>query len=77
MRVTKDNDFHLLNRTSVRVPFMTSKKNQYVKAFEGFKVLRLPYKQGKDFVADHPFLFLIREDETGVILFPGSVLNPE
>ncbi|KAK6939548.1 Serpin domain [Dillenia turbinata] len=29
-----------------------------------------------DFVADHPFLFLIREDMTGVILFLGQVLNP-
>jgi serpin B len=29
-----------------------------------------------DFVADHPFLFLIREDWTGTILFVGQVLNP-
>jgi serpin B len=29
-----------------------------------------------DFVADHPFLFLIREDLTGTILFVGQVLNP-
>lgn len=29
-----------------------------------------------DFVADHPFLFLIREDLTGTILFVGQMLNP-
>ncbi|XP_031279257.1 serpin-ZX-like [Pistacia vera] len=45
---TKDYDFHLLNGDSVHVPFMTSKKKQVVKAFDGFKVLGLPYKQGED-----------------------------
>ncbi|KAL6570772.1 hypothetical protein OROGR_000322 [Orobanche gracilis] len=41
--------FHLLNGTSVKVPFMRSKKKtQYIRAFDGFKVLRLSYKQGKD-----------------------------
>ncbi|XP_058783181.1 serpin-ZX-like [Vicia villosa] len=29
-----------------------------------------------DFVADHPFMFLIREDLSGTILFTGQVLNP-
>ncbi|KAH7847172.1 hypothetical protein Vadar_022815 [Vaccinium darrowii] len=45
---TKDQDFHLLNGSSVQVPFMTSKKKQLVSAFDGFKVLGLPYKQGED-----------------------------
>jgi serpin B len=31
---------------------------------------------GIDFVADHPFLFIIREDSTKTILFVGQVLNP-
>ena len=29
-----------------------------------------------DFVADHPFMFLIREEETRTVLFMGQVLNP-
>ncbi|KAF7137845.1 hypothetical protein RHSIM_Rhsim07G0233200 [Rhododendron simsii] len=45
---SKDQDFHLLNGSSVQVPFMTSKKKQLVTAFDGFKVLKLPYKQGED-----------------------------
>lgn len=45
---TKDYDFHLLNGGSIEVPFMTSKKKQFVSAFDGFKVLGLPYKQGED-----------------------------
>ncbi|KAL7207849.1 hypothetical protein ACSBR1_029741 [Camellia fascicularis] len=45
---TKDNNFYLLNGTSVQVPFMSSKKKQLVSAFDGFKVLGIPYKQGED-----------------------------
>ncbi|XP_039687708.1 serpin-ZX [Medicago truncatula] len=45
---TKDYDFYLLNGSSVKVSFMTSKKKQFIRAFDGFKVLGLPYKQGED-----------------------------
>ncbi|XVF74148.1 hypothetical protein PTKIN_Ptkin13bG0036900 [Pterospermum kingtungense] len=45
---TKDYDFHLIDGHSVKVPFMTSKKKQIAKAYDGFKVLGLPYEQGQD-----------------------------
>ncbi|XP_059436845.1 serpin-ZX-like [Corylus avellana] len=45
---TKEYDFYLLNGCSVQVPFMTSKKKQVARAFDGFKVLRHHYKRGVD-----------------------------
>ncbi|CAH8382275.1 unnamed protein product [Eruca vesicaria subsp. sativa] len=42
-RSTKDNDFYLLDGTSVKVPFMNSHKDQYLRRYDGFQVLRLPY----------------------------------
>jgi serpin B len=29
-----------------------------------------------DFVANHPFLFLVREDRSGIVIFSGQVVNP-
>lgn len=55
---TKEHDFHLLNGSTVQAPFMTSKKNQTIKAFDGFKVLGLPYKQGEDKRSFSMYLFL-------------------
>ncbi|XP_022844073.1 serpin-ZX-like [Olea europaea var. sylvestris] len=46
--ITKDHDFFLLDGSSVQVPFMSSKKKQYIRSFDGFKILSLPYKQGED-----------------------------
>ncbi|XP_062028055.1 serpin-ZX-like isoform X2 [Rosa rugosa] len=45
---TKMFDFHLLSGRSVKAPFMTSWKDQFISVFDGFKVLKLPYKQGED-----------------------------
>lgn len=45
---TKDDEFHTLDGKTVQVPFMRSNEEQYVSAFDGFKVLQLPYNQGND-----------------------------
>ncbi|KAB2628025.1 serpin-ZX-like [Pyrus ussuriensis x Pyrus communis] len=96
---TKEHDFHLLDGSTVQVPFMTSRKKQYNlyvssifhKSFievneEGteaaaatagvIKFLCLEVPRTVDFVADRPFLFLIKEELTGTVLFIGHVLNP-
>ncbi|VVB00704.1 unnamed protein product [Arabis nemorensis] len=45
---TRDREFHLVNGKIVYVSFMSSHENQHVRAYDGFKVLRLPYRQGRD-----------------------------
>ncbi|RHN45660.1 putative Serpin family protein [Medicago truncatula] len=44
---TKDYDFDLLNGKSVKVPFMTSKNDQFISSLDGFKVLGLPINKAK------------------------------
>ena len=43
VRFAKDTDFHLLEGTSVKVPFMASYEGQYLRHYDGFQVVRLPY----------------------------------
>uniref|UniRef100_A0A251SVC7 Putative serpin-Z7 n=2 Tax=Helianthus annuus TaxID=4232 RepID=A0A251SVC7_HELAN len=40
----------------------------------GFRTCDRPSYKKVDFVADHPFLYVIREDVTGVVLFMGQVV---
>ncbi|RHN70210.1 putative Serpin family protein [Medicago truncatula] len=56
--VTKDSDCYLLNGSSVKVPFMTSYKKRYIGDFDGYKVLYLPYNQGKDECQFSMYIFL-------------------
>ncbi|KFK32512.1 hypothetical protein AALP_AA6G252400 [Arabis alpina] len=42
-KLTKNNNFHLLDGTYVEVPFMTNYLEQYLGGYDGFQVLRLPY----------------------------------
>jgi serpin B len=39
---TNDEMFHLLGRSSVKAPFMSSAKRQYISSCDNFKVLKLP-----------------------------------
>jgi len=60
---TRDYDFHLLNDKSVMVPFVTSEEKQFVRAFDGFKVLRLPYQRGIDKRQFSMYIFLPDEKD--------------
>ncbi|KAM0937411.1 putative Serpin family protein [Dioscorea sansibarensis] len=55
---TTDSDFHLLDGSSLQVPFMTGKDKQLLSAHNGFKVLGLPYKKGVDGRQFSMYLFL-------------------
>ncbi|CAN6317600.1 unnamed protein product [Urochloa humidicola] len=45
---TGDNEFYLLDGSSVQAPFMSSKEDQYMASYNNLKVLKLPYQQGSD-----------------------------
>ncbi|CAA7019638.1 unnamed protein product [Microthlaspi erraticum] len=50
--LTKEDDFHLLDGTIVRVPFMTNEEDLFLRKIyvcDGFKVLKLPYSQGSEY----------------------------
>lgn len=55
---TKESEFHLLNGSSVQAPFMSTKEKQFISAYDGFKVLKLPYKQGEDKRQFSMYIFL-------------------
>ncbi|KAG7640818.1 Serpin domain [Arabidopsis suecica] len=63
--MTRDKPFHLLNGKSVSVPFMRSYERQFIEAYDGFKVLRLPYRQGRDDTNREFSMYLYLPDKKG------------
>ncbi|XP_010473427.1 PREDICTED: probable non-inhibitory serpin-Z5 isoform X1 [Camelina sativa] len=62
--MTKRKPFYLLNGTSVSVPFMRSSSKQYIEAYDGFKVLSLPYRAGCG-DRDFSMYFYLPDDKKG------------
>ncbi|PWA93109.1 serpin-ZX [Artemisia annua] len=44
VNMTKNKDFHLISGEKVSVPFMTSRKQFQYGSFEGYQMLKIPYK---------------------------------
>ncbi|CAN6969097.1 hypothetical protein Bca4012_033958 [Brassica carinata] len=55
--LTKDSDFHRLDGTKLRVPFMSAYASykHRLEVYQGFKVLHLPYRGGSNYLEDNRF----------------------
>ncbi|CAN6712368.1 unnamed protein product [Malus baccata var. baccata] len=69
-----EQNFHLLDGISVQATFMTRNADQIIKAFDGFKVLKLPYKQGDDKTRNFS-IYVILPDAKDEIGFASKVLK--
>ncbi|XP_020596943.1 serpin-Z1C-like [Phalaenopsis equestris] len=43
--ITGNNHFYLLDGSTIQVPFMSSREDQFISSYDGFQVLKLPYQQ--------------------------------
>ncbi|CAH8255905.1 unnamed protein product [Arabidopsis lyrata] len=64
--LTRDKEFHLLNGTSVSVPFMHSSDKQYITDYDGFKVLGLPFRQCGDTNRRFSMYFYLPDKKDGL-----------
>ncbi|CAH9090156.1 unnamed protein product [Cuscuta epithymum] len=72
-KCTKDRKFFLMNGKSVKVPFMSSGNRQYVKAFDDFKILSLPYKRGTDMGRQFSMYFVLPNEKDGLSSLMDSI----
>ncbi|KAH7690657.1 Serpin family protein [Dioscorea alata] len=56
--ITREEEFHLLDNTIIKAPFMTSKEDQFITSFDGFQVLRLPYRKHQDTESFSMYIYL-------------------
>ncbi|CAH8352668.1 unnamed protein product [Eruca vesicaria subsp. sativa] len=65
--LTRDKKFHLLSGTSVSVPFMSNKSTrQYIEKYNGFKVLKLPFRQSGDITRQFSMYFYLPDAKDGL-----------
>ncbi|PON81510.1 Serpin family [Trema orientale] len=65
--LSPDDDFHLLNGETIRVPFMTSRNVYHSYAlFEDFEVLKLPYQRGQCIDNQFSVYFLLPHQKNGL-----------
>ncbi|KAL0794006.1 hypothetical protein Bca101_065383 [Brassica carinata] len=64
--LTRDKEFHLLSGTSVSVPFMRNNTKQYIEEYNGFKVLKLPFRQGGDISLQFSMYFYLPDATDGL-----------
>ncbi|KAI0513757.1 hypothetical protein KFK09_009787 [Dendrobium nobile] len=57
--MTQNNNFYLLDGSTIQVPFMSSRKKQFISSYDGFKVLKLPYKQQENNQGNRSFSLLL------------------
>ncbi|PIA57717.1 hypothetical protein AQUCO_00600444v1 [Aquilegia coerulea] len=65
---TKHFKFYLPDGKSIEAPFMTNSEKQFVRTFDGFKVLRLPYKKSTHKNAASLSMYIILPDEIDGLL---------
>lgn len=74
--LTTFGEFHLLNGTTVQAPFMTSREEQLISSFDGFKVLGLPYQSREESKRFSMLIFLPNSNDDFNCLVENATNDP-